>query len=284
MKILLVNAAGYGNIGDDTYSIVFQKYFSEHELFFMNSDIEPIPEGLDLIVFGGGGLIFDKPGEAHLSYMERYMKHAVERNIKYGFVSVGIQCRAKNNKWDYRTYAGNWVKWFKLAAFASFRDEGSLDYFKKETKRKDFILAPDFCYLFKKHKEYNKKDYLLVIPGARIKTTNKTVEEFISRNKKVIFMNMGGKGTDGPTLEFKKKYPKSIVYLSDDLYPSLAFKLISEAKEVISGRYHGLIFSRISKTKYWVNDPSQYKIQVENKNSNILDAKKHVYMLRKYIK
>ena len=212
------------------------------------------------------------------------MKHALERNIKYGFVSVGIQCRAKDGKWDYHSYAKHWIRWFKAASFASFRDKGSMEYFAKKTQRKDFILAPDLCYLFKKHKEYKKKNYLLVIPGARIKTTNKTVEEFISRNEEVIFMNMGGRGTDQPTIEFKKKYPESKTYLSEDLFPSLAFNLISEAKEVVTGRYHGLIFSRISKTKYWVNDPSQYKIQVEDKESNIIDAKKHIYMLRKYIR
>ena len=58
MKILFVNAMGYGNIGDDTYPIIFKRYFEfDHDLYFMNSDVKPIPKDLDLIVFGGGGLI-----------------------------------------------------------------------------------------------------------------------------------------------------------------------------------------------------------------------------------
>ena len=136
MKILIVNAMGYGNIGDDTYPIVFKKYLKGHELHFANSDPTPIPDGLDLIILGGGGLIFDKEGEMHLTYIARYMKHAIKNKIPYCFVSVGIQCRRdyKNNKWTHDEYARNWVPYLKKAAFASFRDLGSARYFAQKLK------------------------------------------------------------------------------------------------------------------------------------------------------
>lgn len=287
MKILFVNAMGYGNIGDDTYPVVFKRYFEfDHDLYFMNSDVTPIPENLDLIVLGGGGLIFDKPGEAHLSYMERYMKHALKNNIPYGFISVGIQCRKNqlSKEWDYDYYAGNWVKWFERCSFASFRDVGSMNYFQEKTKRKDFIQAPDLCYLFKKEKEYKSKDYCLIIPGAKIKISNEKVLDLIKKYKNIKVMNMGGKGTDESTIEFKKMLPNSQVFLSKDLFPSLAFKLISESDKVITGRYHGLVFSRIAKRDFWVNDPSQYKIQVEDLNCEISLSIKHIELLKNNIR
>lgn len=285
MRVLFVNAAGYGNIGDDTYPIIFKKYFSkQHDLFFMNSDIEPIPENLDLIVFGGGGLIFDKPGEKHLEYMERYLKHAVKNKIKYGFISVGIQCRKYNgsNEWDYDSYAFNWVKWFYQCAFASFRDKGSLEYFKEKLKRKDFIEGPDLCYLFEKKIE-EQKDYVLVIPGAKVNKNNPEVIAQIENEKEVIFMNMGGRGTDGTTLEFKEIYEDAKFYLSDDLFPSLAFKLISEARRVITGRYHGLVFSRVASRDFWINSPSQYKIEVEELGRDYKEAICHILLLERFL-
>lgn len=283
MKILFVNAMGYGNIGDDTYPIIFKRYFEfNHDLYFMNSDVKPIPKNLDLIVFGGGGLIFDKPGEAHLSYMERYMKYAVRNNIPYGFISVGIQCRKykESNNWNYESYAKNWVKWFKKCNFASFRDVGSLSYFIKTTGRKDFIQAPDLCYLFKKQEDRVPEDYCLVIPGAKIKTSNKEVLKILQEYKDIKIMNMGGAGTDASSIEFKKMFPNSQLFLSKDLFPSLAFKLISESAKVITGRYHGLIFSRIANKEFWVNNPSQYKIQVEDLNSEISLSIKHIKLLK----
>lgn len=285
MNILFVNAMGYGNIGDDTYPAIFKRHYKDnHKLFFMNSDEKPIPGNIDLLVMGGGGLIFDKPGEQHLEYMKRYMDYAISNNIPFGFISVGIQCRKKGGSWDHHSYAKRWVYYFRKCSFASFRDKLSLDYMKSRTGRNDFLLAPDLCYLFKEHKSYESEKYLVVIPGAKINTSNKQVLEIIDQHEELVFMNMGGKGTDQTTIDFKKKYPEGKVYYSKDLFPSLAFKIISGAKLVVTGRYHGMIYSRIANKPYWINSPSQYKLEVEDTSMDMSLAVNHLKLLDKFIR
>jgi hypothetical protein len=62
MKIAFVGASGYGNVGDDTYPLVFAQQLPEHELVIYNSDLPTaLPDDLALLVLGGGGILYNNP-------------------------------------------------------------------------------------------------------------------------------------------------------------------------------------------------------------------------------
>ena len=289
---------GYGNIGDDTYPLVFNKYLYKHELYFANSDPSPIPDNLDLMIFGGGGLIFDKEGEAHLSYMARYMNHALKLKIPYCFVSVGIQCRRdyQNNKWTRDEYARNWVPFFKKAEFATFRDVGSADYFKDKLKNTDskcdIYSAPDMCYLYNWDIFNGKRKNITISPCASAKANFPKVKEELDRllnlypEAELVSMNMGGDNTDDLAEQVQEIYPnrKVRILLSKMVDPKKAINIINQSHHMITGRYHGLVFCRICNTPYWTAENPQYKIAVENRQSNISDSIKHLKILQNYIK
>ncbi|WP_075089868.1 hypothetical protein [Verrucomicrobium spinosum] len=95
MKIAFVGASGYGNVGDDTYPLVFQEQFRGAELLFFNSDLPAeMPSDLDLVVLGGGGIIYnsathDESPSPHFRCMQFYMDHAIASGTPWGFLSCG---------------------------------------------------------------------------------------------------------------------------------------------------------------------------------------------------
>ena len=99
MKIAWVGASGYGNVGDDTYPLVFAQQWPEHEWVIYNSDLPAaLPEDLTLLVLGGGGILYNNPKEGqadaespHFRAMKFYMDAAIARGIPWGILSCGFQ-------------------------------------------------------------------------------------------------------------------------------------------------------------------------------------------------
>ena len=296
MDILVAGAFGYGNIGDDTYPLVYQKRFGKnHNIIVVNSDIKEIPKSFDILVMGGGGLLFDDGG-GHVEYMARYMKEAIKRKVPYGFISVGLQCTKGKEGWNFGQ-VDKWIPWVKKADFASFRDKTSYEYFSDKTERTDFTWAPDLGYAFKlgpqKLLGHFTKDlkYLLVVPCFNIKQWSDESKEVAKEWQKenptspVFVMNMGG-----PTSNFRVDeaikhlwFGKNAVPIySSDITPHLALELISKADHLITGRYHGMVFARMHCVPYTLIDSTNtFKIANEDLSVGNAKSEHHLAVLKR---
>ena len=149
MKIAIIGASGYGNVGDDTYPILLKKYLSKfHELTFYNSDAAARKEALprfDYMIFGGGGIIYNSQGNpqaensgaklsAHFSYMKYYLDHAWQNNIPYCFCSADIQVRKDKDtgEWNYSPLEP-WMPYLQKAEFISVRSSHSVRVLQEMT-------------------------------------------------------------------------------------------------------------------------------------------------------
>jgi len=298
-NIVFIGACWYGNIGDDTYTKVWKRYLArEATLIFINSDYtnrsRAALKKADLIVIGGGGMIYDSNG--HFEAMKRYMDYAIKNQTPYGFASCGVQVRRNKDKtgWDYSRFTKRWLPYLEKAEFISLRSQKSCDYLNNKLKRNDVQYFPDLCYLYRepvlKLRSYNAKQYITIIPCASCKIQNKEVRNKLKwamkkwPDKKVIAMNMGSPLSDDRVKAVKKVFPEVKEIPSQHLTPARALEIIHKSEYVISGRYHGMIFSRVCDTPFYTAKGAQYKIEVEDRKSNMEEAIGHVNVIKNYLK
>ncbi|MDF1813466.1 MAG: polysaccharide pyruvyl transferase family protein [Verrucomicrobiales bacterium] len=275
MKVAFVGAWGYGNVGDNTYRILWQRFFPDLDAVYFNSDLPP--DGLDrefgLVVFGGGGLLWHNEGNAHLEYMTYYVNEAKRFGIPYGFVSCDLQVRRvpgsdDADAFDYEPVVNAWLPNLRDAAFVWLRSVRSVDVLAKEGIVAEY--CPDLCYLFRPDNVLTSRRYITIIPGFRVKAENPAVmaDLELARGKwpdaVPILLNMGGPVADEVTAKFGGQLPEIKVYLSDEVTPEVALEKISSSHYVLSGRYHGMIFSRACGVPVRTYARSQYKIEVES--------------------
>src|SRR5882757_7801435 len=127
MKIAFVGASGYGNVGDNSYPLVFQQHLPGHELIFYNSDLPAeLPSDVKLIVLGGGGIIYNSRMEPeteeseHFRYMKFYMDWAITHGIPFGILSCGFQFASGQGPSNLAALT-SWVPYLKQALFVTLR-------------------------------------------------------------------------------------------------------------------------------------------------------------------
>lgn len=113
LRVLHVSAAGYGNVGDDCYSLLMQRWSATHGCVvrsipdnmvllasgaavpFNTLGAQPADHSYDAVVFGGGGLLYGREGSHAVQSRRRslwYYAHAcVTMGKPYYVMSVGFQ-------------------------------------------------------------------------------------------------------------------------------------------------------------------------------------------------
>lgn len=271
MKVAFIGASGYGNVGDDTYPLLWRRYFPQLEAQFYNSDLPDggLDEDTALVVFAGGGLMWHREGDAHLEYMSYYITEAQRIGIPFGFISCDFQFR--RDPGDLKKFMSDqtieaWLPQLRLAKFIQLRSRESVSLLANHDVEASY--APDLAYLFRPSDALKNQDLITVIPAAQVILSNKSIVKEIQStqeqhpNSPLLFINMGGPVTDAEVKEFGSKFSADII-LSDDMDPTRALDIIGRSQLVLTGRYHGMVFARNCGTPYRTYPNSQYKISAE---------------------
>jgi hypothetical protein len=270
MKIAFVGASGYGNVGDDTYPLVFAQQLPGHELVIYNSDLPAaLPEDLTLLVLGGGGILYNNPkdGQAdaespHFRAMKFYMDAAIARGIPWGILSCGFQFQF-NREAEYTAALKPWVPYLKLAAFITLRSPNCVRIAQELSGRNDVRFFPDAAYLYQPRVELTEEVPRIVtlVPAGLVNARNVLINHYIR--------------------QFAAQFPQSQIIARPG--PQAAFAAIARSRFVITGRYHGMIFARVSRVPFITPVDSPYKIRMEDLNADISAATGHFEVLQRFL-
>ncbi|OYW77596.1 MAG: hypothetical protein B7Z37_03315 [Verrucomicrobia bacterium 12-59-8] len=295
MKIAFVGASGYGNVGDDTYPLVFTQYLPDHELVFYNSDLPAsLPDDLGMLVMGGGGIVYNNAKEGgagmespHFRCMKFYMDAAIERRIPWGFLSCGFQFQI-NREGEYAAALQPWVYYLKQAHFITLRSPRCVRIAQEISGRDDVFFVPDAAYLYQPEIGMSvecMRSITLVPAGlvnARNALTNHYLRQFAASGMPVTWLGMGAPVDDRRLLaEVAELFPQAQIIAAPG--PKVAFESIARSRFVITGRYHGMIFSRVSRVPFITPVDAPYKIRMEKLDEDTSAATVHFEVLRRFI-
>jgi polysaccharide pyruvyl transferase WcaK-like protein len=286
LNIAFVGASGYGNIGDETYPIVFRKYIKEHNLVFLNSDIkEDSMEDVDLLVMGGGGILYCNETH-HFQYMQWYMDKAMAKNIPICFISCGIQ---RFN--GYTKFLKLWKPYFDYASVITMRSRCGAELIKSATQNKRVYYYPDLCYLFKTDSKIERDpEHVIIIPARSMVATKEGVADKISswEETRYSILNFGSKIDDKVTLKKIKGFTDVLCNceVHDHLTPEENYDIIKSANGMLTGRYHGIVFAISSgMPRFSVHYIKEgFKFENEDKFQVVSCAKNHIDVLKDIIK
>jgi len=291
MKIAFVGASGYGNVGDDTYPLVFAQQLPEHEPVFYNSDLpERLPEDVGMIVIGGGGVLHNVGSETeaaespHLRCMKFYMDAAIERGIPWGFISCGFQFQVHREA-AYAEALRPWVSYLQRASFITLRSPECVRIAGEISGRTDACFFPDAAYLYHPEVEPGRGS-VIIVPAGLVNPRNVLINHYMSQfsasDTPVSWLSMGAEVDDGWMLEeAAQRFPKSTIIARAS--PEIAFGHIACARLVITGRYHGMVFARTSRVPFITPLDVPYKMRVEDFAAERSAASGHMDVLRRFI-
>ncbi len=295
MKIAFVGASGYGNVGDDTYPLVFAQQLPEHDLLIYNSDLPAsLPDDLDLLVMGGGGIVYNHGGDnegamesPHFRCMKFYMDAAIRRRIPWGFLSCGFQFQVHREA-EYASALQPWVGYLKQAHFITLRSPRCMQMAQELTGRDDVIFAPDTAYLYEPDVEIpvESRRFITLVPAGLVNARNALMthylRQFAGSDMPVAWLGMGAPTDDDHLLaEAADLFPQSQIIAAPG--PKAAFETIARSHFVITGRYHGMIFARVNKVPFITPMDVPYKIRMEKLDEDIRAAKLHFEVLRRFL-
>lgn len=295
MKLAFVGASGYGNVGDDTYPLVFAQHFPDCERLIFNSD-RPLsmPDDIDMLVIGGGGLLYNagvlnQAGESpHFRCMKFYMDWAIQNRIPWGILSCGFQFRPQE-KAPHADVLRPWIPYLENARFITLRSPVCRQIAEELTGRDDVKFFPDLGCLYRS-KNTNpacaKEDLLTIIPAGLINPRNALVQHFIrlftSMRYGIQWLSMGAPIDDTQHLdEAAKQYPDAVIIARPG--PERAFKEIARSRMILSGRYHGMVFARSCRIPFFVPQEAPHKIMSEDWAAVTGDAIGHITTLRSHL-
>jgi len=301
-RIMIVGASGYGNLGDDAYKIIFNKYLSnEYDLIFDSPypDLRYI-EKIDHLIIGGGGLIYENNTE-HFNYMSMYINKARELGIPYYFISCGLQIpvtKEELEKKDYTSLSKHIDGWkdhlinSKLITVRSSTDKEVINALLNNygvNKYDRLFYCPDLCYLLEPsnyqvadnigtviifgEKSLNNYDFLSAIKNE----LNKQDTYFLSLssiNHSIIneYISM---------LRHESNYNDRKM-----ITPQEAIRMIKDSNNVITDRYHGIVFARVANKNE--NDirnlMNNYKGMTEEIPINKMAAIANIEILKRVLK
>ncbi len=295
MKIAFVGASGYGNVGDDTYPLVFRQQLRGHELIFYNSDLpRHLPEDLGLLVIGGGGVVYnvspdgEAPESPHFCCMKFYMDAAIARGIPWGILSCGFQFRGPYDA----TAAGwlaPWAAYLRQAHFITLRSPSCVRICQEISGREDAHFFPDAAYLYRPTPQAcgSPLDRVVLVPAGSANPGDPQVvhqlRQLTSAGLSLSCLSMGAVVDDGGWMErMASRFPEAQIL--DRPTPAMAFEHIARSRFVITGRYHGMVFARASRVPFITPVDVPYKIRVEDFQADIAAANGHFDVLGCFIR
>ncbi|MDB6003028.1 MAG: hypothetical protein JWR15_15 [Prosthecobacter sp.] len=294
MKIAFVGASGYGNVGDDTYPLVFAQQLWEHEVLSYNSDLpDSLPEDLGMVVIGGGGVLHNvgaepEGGESpHFGRMRFYMNAAMERGIPWGFLSCGFQFQVQRDA-AYAQALRPWVPYLQQASFITLRSRECVRIACEISGRADAVYFPDAAYLYHPGGAITDRvpDRVTLVPAGLVNPRNALINhylrQFAASGTPVAWLGMGAPVDDGWMLEeAAQRFPESTIIAAGD--PGTAFREIAASRLVITGRYHGMIFARTSRVPFITPVDVPYKMRHEDYAVPRTSAAGHFDVLRRFV-
>ncbi|WP_395748066.1 polysaccharide pyruvyl transferase family protein [Prosthecobacter sp.] len=293
MKIAFVGASGYGNVGDDTYPLVFAQQLPEHEVVVYNSDLpDRLPEDVGMVVIGGGGVLHNvgaEPEDAespHLRCMKFYMDAAIERGIPWGFLSCGFQFQVHRDG-AYAAALKPWVPYLKGASFITLRSRECVRIAGEISGRTDAEFYPDAAYLYRPALAADQNGSVTIVPAGLVNPRNVLINhylrQFAASDAPVCWLSMGARVDDGWMLEeVATRFPEARIV--ECVSPEVAFRQISASRFVITGRYHGMVFARSSRVPFITPVDVPYKLRHEDYAVPMADAAGHFEVLRRIIR
>lgn len=295
MKIAFVGASGYGNVGDDTYPLVFAQQLPEHELLIYNSDLPAsLPEDLDMLVIGGGGVLHNagaepEDGESpHFRSMRFYINAAIERGIPWGFLSCGFQFQVHRDA-AYASALKPWAPYLRQAFFITLRSRECVRIAREISGRTDALFFPDAAYLYHPAGEPRQcpTGGVTIVPAGLVNPRNALtshyLRQFAASDTPVSWLSMGAPVDDGWMMEeAAERFPESQVISPTN--PETAFRHIASSRLVITGRYHGMIFSRINRVPFITPLDVPYKLRHEDYSIPSTSALGHFEVLRRFVR
>jgi polysaccharide pyruvyl transferase WcaK-like protein len=304
MRISLVGCSGYGNRGDDLLAHMVARYLRgfAHEVNAYNSNLPQNYQVPDLTIVGPGGVVFSPPDlVAHYNCMTWYLKRAEEQKKPWAFMGCGFQWRRHEDKSWLVKHTNSWLPWLKKAKFLSFRSQSCLDHLRRHFPDKEHMhYFPDVGYLAKDF--YPSKGGpgtgLVLCPNVggfskyKGKDMNpyvwKRMAEELAAGRKVTVVRMGSQGDDQNALRTLRDKASKMKGYNTELFTianvgvstAQAINLISRADHVISERFHGYVVAKsFGKPTTLADEPSVYKLCVEDRNLNPEKAKGHFQVL-----
>jgi len=226
-KVGILNAY-HATIGDNIYTIILKNHLlarGHKTTLFYNWNIhnpEEVSE-LDLLIVGGGGIIYDtmlnQPlTEGHKQRMEWIFK-CVENAPKKIGISLGFQGL-------YTEYKNRWLQTLKKLEVITVRDAITLNFLQEENIGAPTILAPDLAWILKIEPSHLKESY------------------------KTVTINPETQKINIPTDYIQVPMCKSEEYPTHKPHTSLRkyIEKINRAKLHIAGRLHAFIIGVLCET------------------------------------
>jgi hypothetical protein len=302
-KIGILNCSGYGNVGDFSYSFIFENFFknkTDYELIFIdeqNYDLRYVIE-IDFLIIGGGGLLnVGRLNDTNTIFI--YTNYCIFNKIPYYIISVGFQdC-------DFNCDGKKFQKYSLLLDNSEFISVRSIqDYIiassivKPQTK--DFIYVYNdlvySMYKFIPFIEYDRNILLVVLDENWINIhsdfiRNDIQQKLLLNNELIlVFTTFAGHIFNIREDVVKKYFPKSIIIqgLENKYSPNRSsslsdiISLLCKTKIIISGRFHSNILAKVYKVPIIENySYVNYKLEADKfsnlNNDNTLTPLNLVY-------
>ena len=289
-KILIVGASGYGNLGDDGYKYLFDKYLSKEFEVYFNSpypDLKLVDE-CDYLVVGGGGLIYSNPKTAHFQYMQLYMDRAIQQGKPFSFISCGVQPTKVTVKQNHTIMIQEIAK--EIAQWKPYIKNADIITVRSLTDKKVILAlepnarvkcAPDLCYLLK------PVDYHLTASNSAIFILTKVSKRLNRKLFDMYWTTLAKKYNDNRyVVAFARDDEDITAWMSQEINPNgnagqrinvtptEAVSILKDAKEVVTARYHGRVFARcagVPEENIYNIDP-RYKSVCDKRPKNLEDA------------
>ncbi len=295
-KLLFCGASGYGNMGDDAYKIIYEKYLSEnYELYFDSPfpDIRLIKD-MDAVIIGGGGLIYDNSTN-HFEYMKMYMEEAIRLEKPIYINSCGIQL-ANLQKQTIKTedqlidfgvkQLAKWKLFLDKAISISVRSDMDRRILSVLSNNANIYYYPDLAYLMEPVKYHLiTPDSYVFVPtesGHKLPKFQNVLAEALKENKRNIYFIAFSRDDYGIVdglanhIDSRGNFIRRLFISPDE-----ACSIIKDAYKVVTNRYHGAVFSRaVGKLeKDIVVADNRYKSSVEVRPDNNDLALGHIQLL-----
>lgn len=290
-KLVVLNAGGYGNVGDDAYSFIINLKFKETcEISFVSDfTFEKFITDFDYLIIGGGGLLNTERMRQD-NNIWRYSDYASKNGKPYFLTSIGFQDTEVNSEEEslekYRVYG----KLLDNSDYISVRSVSDYHIACRicYSKTKDFLyFNQDIVYSINNYMKldtFQERDTLLVIIDKWVNPFEDFVYNDILKKKnglQIVFTEFSGENENfivDPTL-LLKLFPDSVfipgIPRKNEIDKNNSrvlnatclldiCKILVRSKIVITGRYHGMILSKVFKVpSIETYGYSNYKLEAE---------------------
>lgn len=261
VKILLVGAFGYGNLGDELLRDVFlteiTRQAARREMPVEVRVDRPYPtlaqvEWADALVIGPGGLLYDNK-TAHFDYNKMYVDAAQQRGIPQYWIGVGIQQTTVN------PFSERMGDLLRQARGITVRHSQDLEVLARHGVT-PWLCAPDLAYAWQPRyrlgrggflpKPASDKPTMVYVVGTNKK--RKSLVELLRglRSRYRLYLLSFSSGADAALDWYRRMLRLGEQSQHEHLVttPDAAYAILAAADVVLSEKYHALVLAVLAGT------------------------------------